>query len=125
MAQMRRGHLTNHILPQFKDREVNSIASAEIDDWLPSLNAANATKNYIMDTFRIILDEAKRAGLVKENAARQIKLFARNQKDRDILTPEEIKKLFLYETEKATTIWRGPMVGLVEQRGSSAGLVPR
>ena len=84
---MRRGHLTNHILPQFKDREVNSIASAEIDDWLPSLNAANATKNHIMDTFRIILDEAKRAGLVKENAARQIKLFARKQKDRDILTP--------------------------------------
>jgi hypothetical protein len=65
MAQMRRGHLTNHILPQFKDREVGTITSADIDDWLLGLNVANATKNHIMDTFRVVLDEAKRAGLVK------------------------------------------------------------
>ena len=109
MAQMRRGHLTNHILPEFKDREVSNIASAEIDDWLLDLNVANATKNHIMDTFCIILDEAKRAGLVKENAARQIKLFARNQKNRDVLTSDEIKKLFPSETEKAAAIWGEPM----------------
>ena len=74
MAQMRRGHLANHILPEFKDQEVSSITSAEIDDWLLDLDVANATKNHIMDTFRVVLDEAKRAGLVKDNAARQIKL---------------------------------------------------
>jgi integrase len=109
MAQMRRGHLVNHILPEFKDREVNSITSAEIDDWLLGLDVANATKNHIMDTFRIVMDEVKRVGLVKENAARQIKLFARNQRNRDILTVDEIKKLFPSETEKAKTIWQGPM----------------
>ena len=109
MAQMRRGHLTNHILPEFKDREVSSITSAEIDDWLLDLDVANATKNHIMDTFRIVLDEAKRSGLVKENCARQIKLFARNQKNRDILTSDEIKILFPSETEKATAIWGEPM----------------
>ena len=69
MAQMRRGHLTNHILPQFKGREVSTITPADIDDWLLRLNVANATKNHIMDTFRVVLDEAKRAGLVKENFA--------------------------------------------------------
>ena len=105
MAQMRRGHLTNHILPQFKDREVGTITAADIDDWLLGLNVANATKNHIMDTFRVVLDEAKRAGLVKENVARQIKQFARNQKDRDILTPDEIKKLFPSQVEMAISIW--------------------
>jgi hypothetical protein len=49
---------------QFKDREVSSITSAGIDRLL-GVNVANATKNHIMDTFRIVLDEAKKAGLVK------------------------------------------------------------
>jgi hypothetical protein len=102
---MRRGHLTNHILAQFKDREVSTITSADIDDWLLGLNVANATKNHIMDTFRVVLDEAKQAGLLKENVARQITQFARNQRDRDILTPDEIKNLFPSEIEKAISIW--------------------
>ena len=109
MAQMRRGHLANHILPEFKDREVSSITSAEIDDWLLDLDVANATKNHIMDTFRVVLDEAKRAGLVKENLARQIKPFAKNQRNRDILTTDEIRKLFPSEKEKATAVWGEPM----------------
>ncbi len=62
-----------------------------------------------MDTFRVVLDEAKRAGLVKENFARQIKPFAKNQRNRDILTSDETKKLFPPETDKAITIWGAPM----------------
>jgi hypothetical protein len=71
MAQMRRGHLNNHILPEFKNREVSSITSAEIDDWLLDLDVANATKNHIMDSFRVVLDEAKRAGLFESRETDQ------------------------------------------------------
>ncbi len=41
MAQMRRGHLNNHILPKFKNRLMSSITHAEVDSWLSSLQLSN------------------------------------------------------------------------------------
>ncbi len=106
MAQMRRGHLHNHILPKFGKRIMKSITKSDIDEWLIHYQGiANRTKNHIIDTIRIIWDEAVDRGVIKENPMRSIEKFANNSKDRDIFTREEMHRLFPRCIDELRSIW--------------------
>ncbi|MGM0431075.1 MAG: tyrosine-type recombinase/integrase [Spirochaetota bacterium] len=106
MAQMRRGHLINHILPAFGQRLLETISKSEVDEWLIGYQkVSNRTKNYILDTIKIIWDEAVDRGVVKENSMRTIEKFNNNYKSRDILTMNEMKKLFPQQVDELVTIW--------------------
>ncbi len=106
MAQMRRGHLMNHILPAFGQRILDTIAKSEVDEWLVRYQkVSNRTKNLIIDTIRIIWDEAVDRGVVNENPMRTIEKFNNNYKTRDIFTAEEMKKLFPEHIDELISIW--------------------
>ena len=105
MAKMRRGHLCNHILPKFGKREISTISALDIDDWLIDLERANKTKNHILGTFRLILDEAMLKGIIDKNPARQIRQFPDNAKQRDPVSQEELSIFFPSEKDALIRIW--------------------
>ncbi len=53
MSNMRRGHLTNHILPAFGDFELRSINPVQVENWLLEIDLANSTKIHMRGTFNI------------------------------------------------------------------------
>jgi len=98
----RRGFLKNHIVPAFGNRAIESLSAEEIEDWLIDLDRANSTRNQILFTFRIILDEALRRGLVARNVARAIEQFPADSNTPDTFTDADLRALF--PTEHATLI---------------------
>jgi hypothetical protein len=58
-GQNRQGHLDHHILQRFGKTELRDITKPDIGDWLITLPLANATRNAIMYTMRIVLREAR------------------------------------------------------------------
>ena len=105
MAQERRSQLTNYILPKFGNKKLNSINAVEFENWVITLSLANGTKNAIMHTLNIILREAKREGLIKNNPMDDVEPLANNYKKRDAFNPDDIGRLFPDNTEKLIEIW--------------------
>ncbi|MCK4516662.1 MAG: tyrosine-type recombinase/integrase, partial [Spirochaetaceae bacterium] len=93
-AKNRRAFLTNHIIPKFGARSISTISADEIEEWLVSLDLSNSTRNQILFTFRIVLDEALRKGIVRINVGRTIRQFASDSKERSPFTVSELNKLF-------------------------------
>lgn len=105
-AYQRRKQLKNHILKEFGKRYIASINRLEVENWLASIPRANATRNQILDTFRIVLREAETAGYVQHNVLERTERFgASDRKERDIFTLEELKTLFPEDREKLLEIW--------------------
>jgi len=107
VARQRRGHLMKYILPEYKHRRLVDLTKTEIANWLTTLDLAYQTKRHILQTFRIILDEAKDSRLIRENPLRgKIDIGERQIKQRDIFTLADYKKLFPEDTDKLLGIWR-------------------
>lgn len=104
-AQMRRGHIKNHILPAFGSRIPRSITQTELDDWLTDLELGNKTKNHILDTLRIIWTELEQSEVVRRNVPKGIERFAVVDAERDVLRADEIETLFPEDVAAGITIW--------------------
>ena len=101
----RRGFLKNHIVPVFGNRSIASLSAEEIEDWLIDLDRANSTRNQILFTFRIVLDEAVRRGVVTRNVARAIEQFPDNSVTPDTLTDRDLLALFPAEHRRLVDVW--------------------
>src|SRR6056297_293245 len=107
MANMRAGHLKNHILIAFGSRKVTEIRPIEIEDWLLNLDKKSNTKNHILSTFNIVMNEAKRLGIIEKNPVNDVERISKsNYEKTDSLSIAEIKKLFPKDTDKLREIWR-------------------
>jgi integrase len=107
MSDMRSGHLKNHILKSFGTRKVKDLTSIEIEDWLLNLNKKSNTKNHILGTFNIVLNEAKREGIISKNPIEEVERVSKSDyKKTDSLSIAEIKQLFPQYTQKLREIWR-------------------
>ena len=109
MSNMRRGHVENYIVPQFGELDLQDINPVQIENWLLELDLANATKNHIRSTFRIILNEARRERLIETNPIEDVgRLSKTKYKKRDSLSLQDIKTLFPQDEDKVLRIWRRP-----------------
>jgi hypothetical protein len=45
---MRTGDVQNHIVPEFGHKRVKDIRAAAVEDWIPAMDVAAATKNDIL-----------------------------------------------------------------------------
>lgn len=85
----------------------------EIENWLISLKSnneskaqlSNQTKNHMLYTFRIILREAKREGLIPFNCLEHVESLAIFPKVRG-LSRKELTDLFPDEFEALLRIWK-------------------
>ena len=106
VAKGRRGHLANHILPRFGTTKARAIRRSEVEDWLASLPAiAQQTKKHILYTFRIVLDEAERKGVIVGNPLRRMIRFGGGHKRRDPFTHDDLLRLFPPDIAGMERIW--------------------
>ena len=109
VAKGRQGHLDQHILPHFGKVKVADLDQKSIEDWLATLPLANQTRNHILYTFRIVLREAKLAGVVRNSVLADAEPFgAGDAKRRDIFTLAELRVLFPDDDNKLVEIWGEP-----------------
>lgn len=96
--------LEKYIIPEFGERDVTSIVDCEIEDWLINLDLSNSSKNNILAVFNEVLIECKRNKII--NYVPEIKRFKRNSKKKDIITLDEIKKLFPNTPKELEEVWK-------------------
>jgi integrase len=86
-----------HLLPQFGGMKLDEITSYGVDLWLSGFKQAglsNATGNNALKFLKIMLEEAKLQGFIKENPCAGVKFLPEEEKEIDILKPEEVRALF-------------------------------
>jgi len=108
------GRLDNYILEEFGSRLINSITTVEIDNWFLDLisvrtkkELSDNAKNKILHAFRIVLEEAKYQGYVKENVATAVEEISEENQARQHFNDIEMKKLFPSDIEELLKIWQG------------------
>ena len=107
MSQMRRGQLTNHIIPAFGTLNLTEINPVQVENWLLELELANSTKNHIRDTFSIVLDEARRERLIHTNPISDVGRFSKSiYKKRDTLSMAELQILFPKDDKELLLVWK-------------------
>lgn len=123
-AAARRGHLDNYILKKFGNKYLADINNAaQIEKWLLSLNLSNQTLNHIKYTFKIVMEEAEREGLINNNPLLKVRRFSTHvAKKKDILTPQELAKAFPNNLIKLSGIWKRPLYGTLFQLLLTSGL---
>jgi len=99
-------NLKMHILPRFKDMQLDSITRSEINSWLISLNLSNGTKNHLLSSLNAIFGFAVELDLIKSSPSEPISRFKANPKERKILELEEFHNLIpLHDLRYFQTIW--------------------
>lgn len=88
----------------FGDREVNSITSGDVENWLIDLPLCNSVKNNILTVIRDIQKELISDHLIEHKI--DVEHFKRNTTDKGILSLTEIDTLFPEEYGKLIDTWR-------------------
>ena len=101
-------NVDKYLMQRFKDYPIDSIKVLTIETWLIGLQGIGAcSKRKILNTLRIIFDDAIRKDYIKINPARIVKppTEKRAQKERRALTFYEIDKLFPKNIKDRINIW--------------------
>lgn len=108
----RQGYLVNYILPRWGDQLITSITDVAIEDWFLDLHSvtsgkmlADDSKNKVLIALRIILQEAKRQGVIKNNPAAEVKEISAKNESREPFNTIELYKMFPQEKNKLLHIW--------------------
>lgn len=90
--------LKNHLIPAFGKMRLSQITVAKVEDWLFAKvdvdGKAPKTANNCLNALSVMLGEACRRELIKDNPCKKIKQLKPRCKQRGILTMEEVSKLF-------------------------------
>lgn len=73
-----------------------------------SLDLSNQVKNQVLHTLSIVMREAKREKLVAANPMKEIEPLASDARTRDILTIDELRRMFPPDPDELVRIWRQP-----------------
>lgn len=79
-----------------------------LDEWFIFIPRANETKNHILSTLNIILNEAQREKFINENPPNYVDRMGKNWVKRDALTLEDINALWPKEENRLLEIWDHP-----------------
>jgi integrase len=105
VARQRQAHVDTYIIPKFGKLRIADLDQKSIEDWLASLPLRAQTKNHLMFSFRIVLREAKLAGIIKTNVLADAEPFGGKPSVRGTLTLEELYRLFPTDGKKLLRIW--------------------
>lgn len=95
-------------MANFGKMKIADLDQKSIEDWLATLPLSNQTRNHVLYTFRIVLREAKLAGIVRVNVLADAEPFGSDKKQRDVFTLAELHALFPDDDEKLVEIWGEP-----------------
>ncbi len=109
----KQGFLKNYILPRFGSQLIKTINEIAIESWFLDLRLLNGskmaddTRNKILIAFRLVLQEAVRRGVVKENAASKVQMINEDNEVREPFAPEEMALLFPEDDADLLKVWDG------------------
>ena len=113
-----RGHFNNHIKEYFAKYRLDEITTVVIENWLVSMSEKKMVKNvreekktvlkpktinHSLSTLRLMLGEAVRQKHLKENPCLAVKELKEEYIDREILTVEEVRRIF---PAQWTAVWK-------------------
>lgn len=101
-----RRHLVNYIFPRFGKMRFQDIKPTAIEDFLLEQPLSNSCRNTILYTFKTIMREAKRAGII--DIIPEFEPFKRNGRRQDTLSSEELIALFPYDYDELIQVWSRP-----------------
>lgn len=105
MQRMRRGHLVNHIIPGLGRRRIGSLTKKDVIAWLADTKLSTKTRNHILDTLRIIFEEASDEGVLERNPLKSVQRFGGEKSARAVFSPHELVKMFPDDTAIAARQW--------------------
>lgn len=101
-----RRHLINYLLPKFGKLRFNEINPTAVEDFLLEQRLSNSCRNTILYTLKLVMREARRSGIV--DMIPEFEPFKRNGRRQDVLSSEELTKLFPYDENELIQIWTRP-----------------
>jgi len=105
VARNRHSNVHVYLIPKFGDTKLNRITLAVFEDWLFKLPLSNSTKNHLLYTMRLIMKEAVRRGVIKDNPLEGIEPLDPACKTRDYLRIDELNRLFPKDVEEFAKLW--------------------
>jgi len=92
-----KSNFDNHIKDYFAKYRLDEITPNVIEEWLVDLSDKGYKPNTVNTqyrTFRLMMGEALRLKLIRDNPCREVKDVSVDEIDRKIFTVDEVKKLF-------------------------------
>ncbi len=116
-------NLVQDILPAFGKKKLDAITSHDIDAWMVAYVArgrAGQSVNRMFAILKIMLDQAVKKGYIDRNPCGNVKRVAVERKNVEILTSEEVRKLFAPSTVEG--FWGDEMHCLANMLSATTGL---
>jgi integrase len=122
-AEVRRAHLENHLFPKYGNLPLQQFNPVAVEKWLLSMELSNSTRNQIIYSLHIVIAEAHREGILQHDPLANVEPFStQTYKERDILTDDDIEKLFPDDDNEFKKIWYEFQDGTMFATMLSAGL---
>ena len=115
-------NFTNHINGYFTKYHLNEITPDVVECWLLSLSEKGLkanTINLVYRTFKMMMGEAVRTKLLKNNPCHEVKDLKGVETTREILTVEEVRKLFPHDW---STVWESYVIYKAHLLAACTGL---
>jgi integrase len=106
-AEVQRGFLVNHVLPEFEKLKLSAIKPYHIEKWLKILKdsgLSSASVQHCYGVLRLMMSEAKRLGYLAVNPVEAVKPIHLTQRVRGILSLDEARQLF--DENKFSEYWQ-------------------
>ncbi len=121
-AYIQRINLNKHIIPYFGNKKLDDISPNMVDNWLFSFKnkgISNSTANHLLQTLKTMLTEVCKQGYIASSPAFNIEPLKRFSKEKGILKPNEVKRLF---PENYKTNWNNYIVYTGNILAASTGM---
>lgn len=109
--RQKQSFLEHYILKRFGAQTIGSIIDVAIEDWLLDLTLLDGsemaadTRNKILTTFRLVLQEARRQGIVRENEADKVQMVIVRNEAREPFTKKELEAMFPKDDSEMEKLW--------------------
>ncbi|MDR2406539.1 MAG: site-specific integrase [Bacteroidales bacterium] len=101
-----RRHLTGYLLSRFGRLRFTEITPTAVEDFLLEQQLSNSCRNTILYTLKLIMQEASREGILE--SVPDFEPFKRSGRRQDVLSGEELTKLFPWDEKELVRIWTRP-----------------
>jgi integrase len=112
----------SHLVPAFGKLRLNEISPSAVESWMTRFEDRGLSNNTANNAFKFLdtmLGEAVKQNLLEANPCNGIELLPENKKDIEILTVEEVKKLFPPDWR---SVWKNEYIYIVNKLAACSGM---
>jgi integrase len=121
-AALFKSNMDLHIKPYFDKMKLDAITEQDIETWLAVFKGEklkNTTANSNLHTFKIMMGEAVRRGILRDNPAARVQDLPKEDMEIKILTMEEVRKLFNGDSGR---VWDSNLVCVANKLAAFTGM---